>query len=177
MNKDFILKVTPCGNVAIKIFLKNCISSINKNQFLKEYKISNYFKGKFFVKRLIKKVFKNHLEYDFLWKKNFWENIVIQKFNIDIDLIRTKNINEFEKKIIKNTLHNRMMDIKKYKKLLIRSIDLGEPLFITANALNYLGARLDSKDIYILDGSRRLVSNILINKKPNILLIDYKKYD
>ena len=110
-------------------------------------------------------------------EKKFLGKYCNTEVNIDIDLIRTKNINEFEKKIIKNTLHNRMMDIKKYKKLLIRSIDLGEPLFITANALNYLGARLDSKDIYILDGSRRLVSNILINKKPNILLIDYKKYD
>ena len=52
---------------------------------------------------------------------------------------------------------------------------MGNPLYITGKALNLIGAKIKNDDIYILDGSRRLIANILNQSKPNILLIDTKE--
>ena len=40
--------------------------------------------------------------------------------------------------------------------------------------MKFLGANVQSDDIFILDGSRRLIANIMNNKNPNILLIESK---
>ena len=40
--------------------------------------------------------------------------------------------------------------------------------------MKYLGANIESDNIFILDGSRRLIANIMNNKNPNILLIELK---
>ena len=173
-NKNFILDVVPNGKSKVEIILKNKLSQIDTKTFLKKYKISNFFRGKFFIKRLIKKIFKHKSNNKLVWKNIFWENISIYKFDIDINFIDSNNKDDFEKKIVEDTLKNRMQDIYKYKNLLNNSIDLGYPLFIKGDALNYLGAKFEDDSYFILDGSRRLIANILCEKQPNILLIDIK---
>ena len=55
------------------------------------------------------------------------------------------------------------------------NIDLGQPLFITGECINHIGGNVDEKQIYILDGSRRLIAFLLNDlKEINILLITYK---
>ena len=51
---------------------------------------------------------------------------------------------------------------------------MGPPVYITGRALNIIGGNIDNKKIFILDGSRRLVANILNNTNPNVLIIDKK---
>ena len=46
---------------------------------LSQYKISNFWKGKFFIKRLINKIFKYHIKMQMVWKNDFWKKIVIKK--------------------------------------------------------------------------------------------------
>ena len=74
-NKEFILELTPNGKVAVSILLKNQIDIIDNKEFFKNYKISNFFKGKFFIKRLIKKIFKHQLKSDMFWDFDFWKKI------------------------------------------------------------------------------------------------------
>ena len=49
---------------------------------------------------------------------------------------------------------------------------MGPLLYITGRCVNYLGGETNENDIFILDGSRRLISNILTKKNPEILLMD-----
>ena len=51
---------------------------------------------------------------------------------------------------------------------------MGEPLYITSKALNMIGGNMKDDKVFILDGSRRLVANILNKTNPNIILIDLK---
>tara|TARA_Y100000996_G_scaffold630_1_gene572 strand:- start:2008 stop:2550 length:543 start_codon:yes stop_codon:yes gene_type:complete len=171
-NKNFILKVTPSGNVKVNILLKRKPLLLDTNQFLNKYQISRIFKGKFFIKRLIKKIFKNQNQSNFLWNNKFWKIITISKFETEVNIIDNSDINQFQINVFKNTTDKRVKNINKYKKLLKNNVDLGCPLFITGHALNYVGANLEKNTFFILDGSRRLVANIISKKNPKILLID-----
>ena len=169
-NKEFILEVTPNGKAVLNISLKNQIEIVDTKQFFKKYKISNFFKGKFFVKRLIKKIFNHQIKDDLSWKVNFWDKIIIYKFKTKIN--NQINIKKFEQLLIENTVDKRLKDIKKYQIILDKGVDLGCPLFITGKAANYLGAKIKDDTFFILDGSRRIISNILCNLNPDILIID-----
>ena len=170
-NKKFNLEVTPNGEAVINILLLEKNSIINTEFFLKKYKISNFFSGKFFIKRLIKKIFKKKLKNMIFWKIDFWNKITIYKHKTKISVLMDNDIKKFEKLLIKNTLYKRMKDIYKYQKLLNKGINLGQPLFITGKTINYLGGNIEENSILILDGSRRIIANLLSEKNPEILLM------
>ena len=52
MNK-FNQHITPDHTMSIDIELKSVIKKIEVSDFIKKYKISNIWKGKFFIKKLI----------------------------------------------------------------------------------------------------------------------------
>ena len=104
------------------------------------------------------------------WDNSFWDLVTVSLVSIDIKVNKNNLITQLENYANKK----RYNDIKKYKKLLLKK-DMGNPLYITGKALNLIGAKIKNDDIYILDGSRRLIANILNQSKPNILLIDTKE--
>ena len=177
-NETYIMDIVPNQKVKIKIKFLDTICSIEANKFLKSYKIPSLFFGKYFTKRLIKKIFRsNHYKYQFnkkfYWRKNFWDDIIFYKIKTEI-IIPSNEFQNIEEKILQNTTPKRIEKILKYKRLILDSIDLGNPLFISSELLNSLGAEINNKDIIILDGSRRLVSSILASVNPEIVLLDFK---
>ena len=172
----FSQKITSDNNLSIKIDLVEKISDINTNIFLKEYKISNFFYGKFFVKRLIKKIFKYHLDNKIIWDNDFWDKIKISKFKTNIDLLND-NKDSIKKYFKKNINSKRLQDIKKYQNYINDKIDIGCPLYITSTCINILGGDLKNNEVFILDGSRRLLANIMNGLNPDILLIDLSIYN
>ena len=158
------------SNIIIEVEIKKKIKKISTNQFIKNYKISNFWKGKFFIKRLIKKIFKYQLSDRMLWNKNFWDVININLFETEIRL--NENINRLPKEIKKSVSEKRFYDIIKYKELILKNIELGYPLYIHSSCLNFLGAKIKNDGYYILDGSRRLSAHILAQNNPSILVIN-----
>ena len=147
-------------------------------EFIKKYKISNYFKGKFFIKRLIKKIFKYKLKTEFIWNKNFWNHIYIYKIDSIIKYNNFDNKYNLEKFISNNFDKKRLKDIYFYKDLIKNNVFVDYPLFIDDKALSLL---LDNNKsdytIYMLDGARRIIASLLNNNsKQTIYLIttDYK---
>ena len=169
--KQILIKDHP---IIIDIKLKNHIANIPIDIFIKEYKISNFWTGKFFVKRLINKIFKYNLNKKLIWDENFWNNISINLFESKISNI-VNDSNSFKDKITQSMSSSRLNDVKKYKDLLNKGIDLGSPLYITSQCLNLLGADISKDKFYILDGSRRLVAYTMLNMNPEILLLDINK--
>ena len=103
------------------------------------------------------------------WRSYFWDSITI-------NLIETKLIikeRDIYSALENKTIKKRFKDIKRYQKLLTE-VDMGEPLYITRKALNMIGSDMRDDRVFILDGSRRLVANILNKTNPNIILIDLK---
>ena len=103
------------------------------------------------------------------WRSDFWDSITI-------NLIETKLIikeRDIYSALENKTIKKRFKDIKRYQKLLTE-VDMGEPLYITSKALNMIGSDMRDDRVFILDGSRRLVANILNKTNPNIILIDLK---
>lgn len=161
----------------IDISLTGKLDSHNPSEFISNYKISKFFKGKFFIKRLIKKIFKHKINTKIRWNKSIWDSIIINDYFTKIIFLDSNlpfNLDEIKASIIKDITDKRLKDIKKYQKLILNEVDIGLPLFITGRVLNLLGGDESNDDIYILDGSRRLVSNILLNIDPTISIIDLK---
>jgi len=161
--------ITPDKTVSIDIELKSIIKKIAVSEFIKNYKISNLWRGKFFIKKIINKVFKYQLSTSMKWNQNFWDSITIRLIKTKL-IIEEQNIDTIIKQ---KTTKKRFQDIKRYQKLMTK-INLGEPLYITNKVLNIIGADIEDDKIFILDGSRRLVANILNNTNPDIILIDLK---
>jgi len=157
LNKDLFLNIK-IDDIAIQE---------NGLHLLSQYKISNFWKGKFFIKRLINKIFKYHIKMQMVWKNDFWKKIVIKKGTANIDSCET-----LSKSIEQKIPINRYKDIKYYEKLISNDNYLDPLLFISAKAVAYLGGRAKNKDFFILDGTRRLIAHALSNKRPDILIID-----
>ena len=171
MNLTFKQILTRDKSVIIDIKVTSHITDISIDMFIKEYKISNLWKGKFFIKRLINKILKYRLNQKFRWDRNFWNKIKVSKLKIEINKQDSENV----KLNIKNkTPLDRYSNIVKYQKLIAQNNKLGNPLYITGRTLNFLGASIEKDSVYILDGSRRLIANIQNNINPNILIIDFK---
>ena len=152
----------------ISIELIECIDEIDTLEFLKKYKISNFWSGKIFIKRLINKIFKYKLNQKMIWDSKFWEKINIHTVNSKLNIKNEKSIND----LIKGLSSKRKKDVMKYQLMMKENIDLGYPLFITGKCLTKIGGiKLDEKKIYMLDGSRRLIASLLNESKKNMILL------
>ena len=139
--------------------------SIDVAKFVKNYKISNFYKGNFFLKRLINKVFKYKLNIIMKWDNSFWEKVEINQFKIEINHnLKDKSISLSE--FIKYSFtKKRIKDIYRYKDLITKKIDLDYPLYIDGASLKLLNPEINTKYIYMLDGSRRLMAHLLNNSR------------
>ena len=134
----------------ISIDLIKILQKIDTKKFLKNYTISNFWKGKFFIKRLINKIFKYKLNQKMIWNPKFWDGINIQVIKSKIYFNKKTYNDEFMSQLTSR----RKKDILKYKKIMKKNIHMGYPLFITGECLNQIGKE---------------------NKEINILLITYSK--
>jgi len=178
MKNEFIYlkSISSNSNDYIQIDITLANEVVPTSEFIDNYIISNYWSGKFFIKKLIKRLFKHKINQQFIWDNKFFDKMSITKFNYKYSLPQTvPDLIQLEKKIKETTTTKRFKDILKYKQLLENKVDLNMPLFITGKALNYLGSDIKSNEIHFLDGTRRLWANILNeNINDNGLLINIK---
>jgi len=74
----FSKPLTKSNDDFIKLnFLLASRESMQTIDFINSYRISNFWKGKFFIKKLIKRVFKYRLKQQIIWDRKFWEIIII----------------------------------------------------------------------------------------------------
>lgn len=172
-NINFLESLILGCNLKINIFLENTNSSVCTKDFFNNYKISNFWKGKFFIKRLIKKVFKYKLHKTMIWDNDFWDKVTIDVYNSKINY-SDSSLDDFRDNLEKNMKASRLNDVIKYTEMLKKNVNLGNPLYITSECLSLLGANLPNNKFYILDGSRRLASYVLADINPEILVIDVK---
>ena len=170
LNK-FSHSLTPDESINVNINIKSFVEKLDVNKFINFYKVSNLWTGRFFIKRIINKIFKYQIKKKMVWDKNFWNLIDIRIFNTKVTI--DKNL-DLEKNLVNKTTNKRYKDIIKYKNFLLKEKNLGMPLYITGNSLNILGAKFQSNEVFILDGSRRLAANIILGKNPQIIIIEPK---
>ena len=178
MNKNytFLKPITKSSDDFITLDLVvNEDIDISTNEFISEYKISNLWKGKFFIKKLIKRIFKYRLKSPMIWDSNIWDIMKIYELKYDYKFPDSINsVDELYSELSESDTKKRFNDINKYKELIKEGVDLNLPLFISGKALNFIGGNVDDNAIYFLDGTRRLLANILNGGNKNkAVLIDY----
>ena len=156
----------------IDLHLNNDYLVTDIDFFINNYKISKIFKGKFFVKRLIKKVFKYKLKNELVWTENFWNDIEINECTAKVAFKKNiESLNQFINILNREYSDKRINDVLKYKKLISEGKSLGFPLYITGSCLNALGANVKKNEIYMLDGSRRLIASLLAGMENTKLFL------
>ena len=167
-----------CGNSSpiVLINLNKVVLTKDIVTFLSFYHFSKFKRGKYFLKRLLNRIFSKQLNENMLWDSNFWDIIQIDKMEAKI-----KYNNPDTSEIILDYLNisqsrRRIDNIMNYKSLLDDGVDLGHPLYITRDCLNTLGyISKKSDDLFIVDGARRFWANLLNEKgSMHIWLISLK---
>jgi len=172
-NLKFNRSVVGVRGYSLYLEFSKYIKNISLNYFLRNYKISNIWWGKWIIKRLISKIFRKRIFATMIWENSFWDRIEIYLVETKIEKKSYPN-EDIENKIKVETKVNRFNDIKKYQSLFKTGKKLPPPLYISGKCLNFLGANVDKDLLYILDGSRRLTAHILNEDSPDILIIDLK---
>jgi hypothetical protein len=156
--------------------------NLDLHKFIKNYKFSRIGFKKTIVKRLVKKIIHKKLKNKVYWDKNIWTKSSIILLNCEF-VINNQNIfnkiknaisdnNSFE---IKNVVSkSRFKTITKLTKLLKHNIELDFPLFISGKVLAQLGCNVNNYEIFVIDGSRRILASSFFNKNIKIYLITYK---
>ena len=154
----------------VDIQLLEIIESLDIKIVINEYKISNFFKGKFFIKRLINKIFKYKLNKKMIWNSIFWDSVKILNIKISIKKSAALTKETLESHIEKKYKKNRVQNIYYYKNILDKIKN--PPLYIDGYSLNILGADTKPHNVFMLDGARRIIAHLLNgNKNINIYLI------
>ena len=108
----------------ISIEFIKILQKLDTNEFIKIYKISNFWKGKIFIKRLINKNFKYKLNQRMIWDSKFWDKIDIQIIKSRIHF-KKETCNE---KFFSKLKPKRRKDILKYQLMIKNDIDLSDYL-------------------------------------------------
>jgi len=174
--KKYIFSKLGRTETIINLHFNNNDYQIPFSKFIKEYKISNFYKGKFFLKRLIKKIFKYKIKNKIIWKNFFWNHIKINLIDVKIDFSKNfTSFKEFEIHLKEEYNNKRLIDIYKYKKIIEEQKNIDFPLYITGECINFLGGNVLSNELFMLDGSRRLIATALCKKdSTKIYLMDIK---
>ena len=89
LNK-FSHSLTSDESINVNINIKSLVEELDVNKFINFYKVSNLWTGRFFIKRIINKIFKYQIKKKMVWDKNFWNLIIIiilnKKVTIDKNL-------------------------------------------------------------------------------------------
>ena len=89
-----IQPITPDKSILINLEIKSVIKQIEPNKFIKSYRISNFWKGKIFIKKLINRIFKYQLNQKMVWENDFWNKINISLMSTKIRLL--KKIDDYQ---------------------------------------------------------------------------------
>ena len=160
--QKYIINQNGVTESIVNIQLLETIKSFDIKILLKNYRISNLFKGKFFTKRLINKIFKYKLNSKMQWSRTFWDKVCVLEIKATI-----KKTTDFENQnmiphIKKISSKKRLKDIYYYQTI---SAKMDPPLYIDGKSLNQIGGDTNPNVVFILDGSRRLIANLLNKKK------------
>ena len=160
-NTEKIVSVIPKEQIETILDTKN---------FIKKYKVSRFGNSYFSIKRLIHKIFIKKLHCPIEWNNNFLDETKIILLNCSINIIKNeasinliKSIETHDSRGLFN--NKRIKDINKYKKKIDQGINLGNPLYISGAVLNKIGGSIDPYEIFMIDGARRLIANVLCKQE------------
>ena len=117
--KYFSQHLTYDRKILVEMRFKDLKILQNKEEVIQSYKISNFWKGHFFLKILINKIFKYRLQKPLKWEKNFWDIITIKSGVSEIKLSESlKDVESLE--LIKQCQHFDSNKIEKKLNLLLQ---------------------------------------------------------
>jgi GT2 family glycosyltransferase/Flp pilus assembly protein TadD len=169
----------PAGNTEKYITLKpvKCLDELKSSySCLKDYYIHEFGKGFKAAEFILQHIVTNKLDGAFQLKNDLWHKTVAVR--VKCEILSPKNGRSFEE--LKPTTaddidpefaategSNRLADIYAYAEKYSQGEDVIPPLYVTGAVLNDVGANIDPKMIFMMDGARRIAAAAL-RHRPTI---------
>jgi GT2 family glycosyltransferase/Flp pilus assembly protein TadD len=174
----------PAGNTEKHISLKPISVSgglISSYNFLKDYYIHDFGQGLKAAETILRHILQNKLRRSFQGKDGFWSKILVLKLECEFrsalngsffDELKPGSVEDIHKDFAAKEGPDRIKDIYDYTKKLSNKEKVECPLYVSGAVLNFLGAEIDPKMIFMMDGARRLTAAAMAHKhKINIYLL------
>ncbi len=155
--------------------LEGLMSSYN---CLKDYAIHEFGKGFKAAEFILQQIVNNKLNGSFKKKSDLWHKTVAVKLECEIlaaetgrtfaDLKPTR-VEDIHPEFATTEGPQRLADVYKYKEKFSKEEDVPPPLYVTGAVLNDVGANLDPKMIFMMDGARRITAAALTHS-PTIIV-------
>ena len=154
-------------------------SVLDVKKFMSNYKFSRFGFNLFIIKRLVKKILIEKLQTEMVWNNDIWNHSKVILLNCEFIINNHEYFQQIKKAINENKFtekkqpitKNRLKDIVNLTNKIKSNIKLDHPLFISGTILNKLGGNSDNNEIFIIDGSRRILAESLLKNNIKIWLI------
>jgi len=160
--------------------IKELDSVLDVKNFIHNYRFSRFGFNLIIMKRLIKKLLLEKLQTEMIWNKKIWANSKVILLNCEFIIQNNKALNQLKNILDEGALYrykgklisnNRLIDIEKLINKINKNITLDPPLFISGKILNQLGGKINANEIFVIDGSRRILANTVYKDTILIWLI------
>ena len=160
----------PAGNTEKYINLKPVKilnGLVSSYHCLKDYHIQEFGKGFKAAEFILQHIVVNKLNGSFQKKNDFWHKTVAVKLECDLLSAPTSlsflelkptTVEDIHPKFAAAEGPNRIADIYKYSERYLKGEDITPPLYVTGDVLNAVGANIDPKMIFMMDGARRIAA-------------------
>ena len=155
--------------------LEGLMSSYN---CLKDYAIHEFGKGFKAAEFILQHIVNNKLNGSFKKKSDLWHKTVAVKLECEILAAETgrtfaelkpTRVEDIHPEFATTEGPQRLADVYKYKEKFSKEEDVPPPLYVTGAVLNDVGANLDPKMIFMMDGARRITAAALTHS-PTIIV-------
>ena len=166
----------PAGNTEKHIILKpikvlgSLISSYN---CLKDYTIHEFGEGFKAAEFILRHIVTNKLGGSFQIIDDFWHKTITVKVKCEIlsnrnaqsfTELKPRTADDIDRDFAAKEGPSRLVDIYAYAERFSKGEDITFPLYVTGAVLNDLGAKIDPKTIFMMDGARRIAGAALAHR-------------
>jgi hypothetical protein len=173
-------------HIAVKPFrLKN--HTLSAYRLLSDYLIRDFGKGIPAAEQIIRIIFRRKFQKQIDSPFHFWNNLVAVTVTCELHSVTTglrfeqtkpQTLEDIDPELERKMEEERKQDVRRYTEQIKKGQNLGNPLYISGQILNLLGAGTDEKAIYMMDGARRIMAGALTHQRyiDIILLLEESEF-
>ena len=167
----------PAGNTEkyISILPVRCFDyTLSSYQALKNYTIKDIGQGLNAAEAILKHILVNKLNQKVVWKSDVWNKTVVIHIRCELkdresgryfDELKPVSLKDVSVDFAVNEGPERNKDIENYALKMKGNADMGFPVYVSGNVLNYIGGNVDPKGVYMIDGARRISASVLSHQR------------
>ncbi len=149
-------------------------------QALRDYTIRDFGQGLPAAETILRHLVENKLRRPWRPQPGLWHRTVVLPVQCDLvcaqsgasfATLRPSSVEDISRDLVVLDGELRRSEVESYARQIRSGTELGPPLYVTGAVLNMLGADVDAKAVYMMDGARRTVAAALNHRRTLSVLL------